>query len=198
MTISLDAPNLAEVGFYLGLLLVVVVSGWTTWRDAKKSLGLVGFSATGFQREIQDLIMVNNIDHAIKLCNSKSHALAGATKPLLTHSRRPGSEWEPKYEEALLRLRGGWTKPVPWLGLVTAVLGRACTVALFLKFAEGLGDYVLVGTAFLFGAMCEGLMRGARNQVVVALPEAELALLETRNLLRGWRRSAVPGEGGSR
>ena len=62
-------------------------------------------NATAFMAQIQKLIMANNIDRAIKLCNAEPHAaLPRVVKAGLTRANRTEKEIENAIDEATLEL----------------------------------------------------------------------------------------------
>ncbi len=80
-------------------------------------------NATAFMAQIQKLIMANNIDRAIKLCNAEPHAaLPRVVKAGLTRANRTDKEIENAIDEATLEV-------VPLLNKRTLYLSMLANVA---------------------------------------------------------------------
>jgi biopolymer transport protein ExbB len=80
-------------------------------------------NATGFMAQIQKLIMANNIDRAIKVCNGHpTAALPRVVKAGLTRASRTEKEIENAIDEVTLEV-------VPWLNKRTNYLGMLANVA---------------------------------------------------------------------
>ena len=88
--------------------------------------------AQAFMAQIQKLIMANNIDRAIKLCNAEPHgALPRVVKAGLTRSNRTEQEIESAVEEATLEvapLVNRRTPYLPMLANVATLLGLLGTI----------------------------------------------------------------------
>lgn len=87
-------------------------------------------NATAFMAQIQKLIMANNIDRAIKLCNAEPHAaLPKVVKAGLTRANRTEKEIEAAIEEAtlevgpLLNKRTGFLPMLANVATLTGLLG---------------------------------------------------------------------------
>lgn len=79
-------------------------------------------NATAFMAQIQKLIMANNIDRAIKICNAEPNAaLARVVKAGLLRANGPKSDIETAVEEATLEVGASITKRVPFLGMLANV-----------------------------------------------------------------------------
>jgi biopolymer transport protein ExbB/TolQ len=79
-------------------------------------------NATAFMGRIQKLIMANNIDRAIKLCNSEpSAALPRVIKAGLTRANRSEKEIESAIDEATLEVGPMVNKRVAYLGMLSNV-----------------------------------------------------------------------------
>jgi biopolymer transport protein ExbB/TolQ len=80
-------------------------------------------NSTAFMAQIQKLIMANNIDRAIKLCNAEPHAaLPRVVKAGLTRANRTEKEIENSIDEATLEVG-------PLIGKRTAYLAMLANVA---------------------------------------------------------------------
>jgi biopolymer transport protein ExbB len=79
-------------------------------------------SATAFMAQIQKLIMANNIDRAIKLCNAEPHAaLPRVVKAGLTRANRTEKEIENAIQEATLEVGPMVNKRTPYLPMLANV-----------------------------------------------------------------------------
>jgi biopolymer transport protein ExbB/TolQ len=79
-------------------------------------------NAIAFMGRIQKLIMANNIDRAIKLCNSEpSAALPRVIKAGLTRANRSEKEIESAIDEATLEVGPMVNKRVAYLGMLSNV-----------------------------------------------------------------------------
>ena len=79
-------------------------------------------NATAFMGRIQKLIMANNIDRAIKLCNSEpSAALPRVIKAGLTRANRSEKEIESAIDEATLEIGPMINKRSAYLGMLSNV-----------------------------------------------------------------------------
>ncbi len=89
-------------------------------------------NATAFMAQIQKLIMANNIDRAIKLCNAEPHAaLPRVVKAGLTRANRTEKEIENAIEEATLEvgpLINKRTAYLPMLANVATLTGLLGTI----------------------------------------------------------------------
>ena len=92
-------------------------------------------NATAFMAQIQKLIMANNIDRAIKLCNAEPHAsLPRVVKAGLTRANRTEKEIENAIEEATLEIGPLLAKRSSYL----AMLGNVATLTGLLGTIMGL------------------------------------------------------------
>jgi biopolymer transport protein ExbB len=89
-------------------------------------------NATAFMAQIQKLVMANNIDRAIKLCNAEPHAvLPRVVKAGLTRANLTEKEIESAVEEAVLEVGPMIGKRTPYLGMlanVATLLGLLGTI----------------------------------------------------------------------
>ncbi len=92
-------------------------------------------NATAFMAQIQKLIMANNIDRAIKLCNAEPHAaLPKVVKAGLTRANRTEKEIENAIDEATLEVGPLVNKRTAYL----AMLANVATLAGLLGTIMGL------------------------------------------------------------
>ena len=89
-------------------------------------------NATAFMAQIQKLIMANNIDRAIKLCNAEPHAaLPKVVKAGLTRANRTEKEIENAIDEATLEIGPAINKRTSYLSMlanVATLLGLLGTI----------------------------------------------------------------------
>jgi len=79
-------------------------------------------NATAFMAQIQKLIMANNIDRAIKLCNAEPHAaLPRVVKGGLTRANRTEKEIENAIDEATLEVGPQINKRTPYLAMLANI-----------------------------------------------------------------------------
>jgi biopolymer transport protein ExbB len=79
-------------------------------------------NATAFMAQIQKLIMANNIDRAIKLCNAEPNAaLPKVVKAGLTRANRTEKEIENAIDEATLEVVPQINKRTPYLNMLANV-----------------------------------------------------------------------------
>jgi biopolymer transport protein ExbB len=79
-------------------------------------------NATAFMAQVQKLIMANNIDRAIKLCNAEPHAaLPKVVKAGLTRANRTEKEIENAIEEATLEVGPLVAKRTAYLAMLANV-----------------------------------------------------------------------------
>jgi len=90
-------------------------------------------NGTAFMAQVQKLIMANNIDRAIKLCNAESNAaLARVLKAGLTRANRGPVEIQNAVDEASLEVIPELEKNTPYLSMwanVSTLLGLLGTIA---------------------------------------------------------------------
>ena len=89
-------------------------------------------NATAFMAQVQKLIMANNIDRAIKLCNAEPHAaLPRVVKAGLTRANRTEKEIENAIDEAILEVGPKVNKRTSYLAMlanVATLLGLLGTI----------------------------------------------------------------------
>jgi biopolymer transport protein ExbB/TolQ len=89
-------------------------------------------NATAFMAQVQKLIMANNIDRAIKLCNAEPHAaLPRVVKAGLTRANRTEKEIENAIDEATLEVGPAVNKRTAYLSMlanVATLLGLLGTI----------------------------------------------------------------------
>jgi biopolymer transport protein ExbB/TolQ len=79
-------------------------------------------NSTAFMAQVQKLIMANNIDRAIKLCNAEPHAaLPRVIKAGLTRANRTEKEIENAIDEATLEVGPRVNKRTPYLSMLANI-----------------------------------------------------------------------------
>jgi biopolymer transport protein ExbB/TolQ len=144
-----------EGGPFMYIILVVSVIGMATIIErGYMILFRYNLNGAAFMAQVQKLIMANNIDRAIKLCNAESNAaLTKVLKAGLTRANRSSTEIQNAVDEATLEV-------IPMLQRRTPYLSMWANVA------------TLIG---LLGTI-SGLVQ-AFKAVAVASPETKQALL---------------------
>jgi biopolymer transport protein ExbB len=112
-----------EGGAFMWIILIVFVFAMAI---AFERLFFVVFraniNATAFMAQIQKLIMANNIDRAIKLCNAEPHAmLPKVVKAGLTRANRTEKELENAITEVTLEIAPQVNKRTSYLGMLANV-----------------------------------------------------------------------------
>jgi biopolymer transport protein ExbB/TolQ len=128
-------------GPFMYLILVISVIAMATVFERGYMI-LVKFNINGaaFMAQIQKLVMANNIDRAIKLCNAESDAaLTKVLKAGLTRANRSALEIQNSVDEATLEAIPQLQKRTPYLGMwanVATLTGLLGTIqGLVLAFA---------------------------------------------------------------
>ena len=169
-------------------------------------------NGTAFMAQIQKLIMANNIDRAIKLCNAEPNAaLPRVLKAGLTRANRGDIEIQNAVEEAVLEVFPKLAKRTPFLSMLanvatlTGLLGtiqglimafeavaRASAETKQTMLASGIsvamfttasGLIVAIPTLVLFSII--------QSQTTKIMNEIDLYALKTVNLLGARRRSEL-------
>ena len=121
-------------GPFMYIILVVSVIAMATIIE-RGYMVLFRFNLNGaaFMAQIQKLIMANNIDRAIKLCNAESNAaLTKVLKAGLTRANRSTVEIQNAVDEATLEVIPQIQKRTPYLGMwanVATLIGLLGTIS---------------------------------------------------------------------
>jgi biopolymer transport protein ExbB/TolQ len=172
-------------------------------------------NGTAFMAQIQKLIMANNIDRAIKLCNAEPNAaLPRVLKAGLTRANRGDTEIENAVEEAVREVFPALTKRtgyLPMLANVATLTGLLGTIqGLILAFeavahasAETKQTMLASGISVAMVTTASGLVVAIPTLVLHAIiagqttkimNEIDLYALKTVNLLSARRRGALKEE----
>lgn len=202
-----------EGGFFMWPILVC---GVIAMAIAFERLFLIVFraniNATAFMAQIQKLIMANNIDRAIKLCNAEPHAaLPKVVKAGLTRANRTEKEIESAIEEATLEVGPALNKRTSYLSTLanvatlTGLLGTIMGLVLAFEAvahasAETKQTLLAAGIAVAMYTTAGGLIVAiptlVLHSVVLArtnkiLDDVDQYGLKTLNLLTARRRGAL-------
>lgn len=175
-------------------------------------------NGTAFMAQVQKLIMANNIDRAIKLCNAEPNAaLPRVLKAGLTRANRGDKEIENAVEESvrevfpLLTKRTGY---LPMLANVATLTGLLGTIqGLIIAFeavahasAETKQTLLASGISVAMFTTATGLTIAIptlvlhaiiANQTTKIMNDIDLYALKTVNLLGARRRGALKEDGAS-
>jgi biopolymer transport protein ExbB/TolQ len=128
-------------GPFMYLILVISVVAMATGLERGYMILLrYNINGAAFMAQIQKLVMANNIDRAIKLCNAESDAaLTKVLKAGLTRANRSSLEIQNSVDEATLEIIPQLLKRTPYLGMwanVATLTGLLGTIqGLVLAFA---------------------------------------------------------------
>jgi biopolymer transport protein ExbB len=128
-------------GPFMYLILVIsVIAMATVFERGYMILFRYNINGAAFMAQIQKLVMANNIDRAIKLCNAESDAaLTKVLKAGLTRANRSALEIQNSVDEATLETIPQLQKRTPYLGMwanVATLTGLLGTIqGLVLAFA---------------------------------------------------------------
>ena len=115
------------------ILVVSVIAMATVIERGYMILFRFNLNGAAFMAQIQKLIMANNIDRAIKLCNAESNAaLTKVLKAGLTRANRRTEDIQTAVEEATLEVVPMLQKRTPYLGMwanVATLLGLLGTIS---------------------------------------------------------------------
>ena len=131
-------------------------------------------NATAFMSQIQKLIMANNIDRAIKLCNAEPHAaLPKVVKAGLTRANRTEKEIENAIDEATLEVSPILNKRTGYLAMlanVATLLGLLGTVLGLIQAFEAVAHASAEMKQTLLAAGISIAMYTTAGGLMVAIP----------------------------
>ncbi len=108
--------------FMYGILFVSVIAAAVAIERGYMILLRYNLNGAAFMAQVQKLIMANNIDRAIKLCNAESNAaLTKVLKAGLTRANRSPEEIQNAVDEATLEVIPMLQKRTPYLGMLANV-----------------------------------------------------------------------------
>ncbi len=173
-------------------------------------------NGTAFMAQIQKLIMANNIDRAIKLCNAEPHAaLPRVLKAGLTRANRSEVEIQNAVDEAVLEVfpqlnkRSGY---LPMLANVATLTGLLGTIQGLIQAFEAVAHASAESKQTLLAAGISTAMFTTASGLVVAIPtlvlhsivmarttkimdDVDQFALKTVNLLGARRRGTLKEDG---
>ncbi len=172
-------------------------------------------NGTAFMAQIQKLIMANNIDRAIKLCNAEPNsALPRVLKAGLTRANRGDIEIQNAVEEAVLEVFPKLAKRTPFLSMlanVATLTGLLGTIQGLIMAFEAVARASAETKQTMLAAGISTAMFTTASGLVVAIPtlvlfsiiqsqttkimnEIDLYALKTVNLLGARRRGSLKEE----
>ncbi len=115
------------------ILVISVIAMATVIERGYMILFRYNLNGAAFMAQVQKLIMANNIDRAIKLCNAESNAaLTKVLKAGLTRANRSALEIQNAVDEATLEVIPQLQKRTPYLGMwanVATLVGLLGTIS---------------------------------------------------------------------
>ena len=175
-------------------------------------------NGTAFFAQIQKLIMANNIDRAIKLCNAEPNAaLPRVLKAGLTRANRSDTEIQNAVEEAILEVFPQLGKRTPYLAMlanVATLTGLLGTIQGLIMAFEAVAHASAETKQTLLAAGISTAMFTTMSGLIVAIPtlifssiivdkttkimdDVDQYALKTVNLLGARRRGTLEKEGAS-
>ncbi len=172
-------------------------------------------NGTAFMAQIQKLIMANNIDRAIKLCNAEPNAaLPRVLKAGLTRANRGDIEIQNAVEEAVLEVFPKLSKRTPFLSMLanvatlTGLLGtiqglimafeavaRASAETKQTMLASGISVAMFTTASGLVVAIPTLVLHSIiQSQTTKIMNDIDLYALKTVNLLGARRRGSLKEE----
>ncbi|MFH1467732.1 MAG: MotA/TolQ/ExbB proton channel family protein [Pseudomonadota bacterium] len=172
-------------------------------------------NGTAFMAQVQKLIMANNIDRAIKLCNAEPNAaLPRVLKAGLTRANRGDVEIQNAVEEAVLEVYPKLGKRTPFLAMLanvatlTGLLGtiqglimafeavaRASAETKQTMLASGISVAMFTTAAGLIVAIPTLVLHSLiQGQTTKIMNDIDLYALKTVNLLGARRRGSLKEE----
>lgn len=173
-------------------------------------------NGTAFMAQIQKLIMANNIDRAIKLCNAEPHAaLPRVLKAGLTRANRSEVEIQNAVDEAVLEVFPALNKRsnyLPMLANVATLTGLLGTIQGLIMAFEAVAHASAESKQTLLAAGISTAMFTTASGLVVAIPtlvlhsivmarttkimdDVDQFALKTVNLLGARRRGTLKEDG---
>ena len=175
-------------------------------------------NGTAFFAQIQKLIMANNIDRAIKLCNAEPNAaLPRVLKAGLTRANRSDTEIQNAVEEAILEVFPQLSKRTAYLSMlanVATLTGLLGTIQGLIMAFEAVAHASAETKQTLLAAGISTAMFTTMSGLIVAIPtlvfnsiivdkttkimdDVDQYALKTVNLLGARRRGTLEKEGAS-
>ena len=210
----------SEGGFWMHPILAMSVIGLGVMLERFIFLYFkYNINAAAFMAQIQKLVMANNIDRAIKLCNAEPNAaLPRVLKSGLTRANRGEVEIENAINESQLEVNPNLTKRTPYLAMlanVATLTGLLGTIQGLIQAFEAVdnanaaakSEMLAAGIAVAMFTTMMGLMVAIptlilasiiQNKTTKILDEVDLYSVKTINLLGARRRGTLADEGAAK
>jgi biopolymer transport protein ExbB len=201
--------------FMYVILVVSVIAMATVIERGYMILFRYNLNGAAFMAQIQKLIMANNIDRAIKLCNAEPNAaLPRVLKAGLTRANRGDIEIQNAVEEAVLEVFPKLAKRTPFLSMlanVATLTGLLGTIQGLIMAFEAVARASAETKQTMLAAGISTAMFTTASGLIVAIPtlvlfsiiqaqttkimnEIDLYALKTVNLLGARRRGSLKEE----
>jgi biopolymer transport protein ExbB/TolQ len=187
------------------ILIVSVIAAATVVERGYMVLVRFNINGASFMAQIQKLVMANNIDRAIKLCNAESTAaLTRVLKAGLTRANRGQTEIENAVEEATLEVLPQVKKRTAYLSMwanVATLAFKAVGAAAAADKQEMLANGISVAmytTAFglvvaIPTMICHSVIENRTKNLIQDIDQYSVKLI---NLLTAHKRGTLKDEGG--
>ncbi|MCP4872673.1 MAG: MotA/TolQ/ExbB proton channel family protein [Proteobacteria bacterium] len=207
-----------EGGEFMYVILVIsVIAMATVIERGYMILFRYNINGAAFMAQIQKLVMANNIDRAIKLCNAESNsALTRVLKAGLTRANRSALEIQNAVDEATLETIPMLQKRTPYLGMwanvatLTGLLGTISGLVIAFKavataapeekqqmLAQGI-SVAMYTTAFGLVVAIPTMIAHSiiTNRTVKLIDEIDQYSVKLINLLTARQRGTLKEDGG--
>jgi len=207
-----------EGGEFMYIILVIsVIAMATVIERGYMILFRYNINGAAFMAQIQKLVMANNIDRAIKLCNAESNsALTRVLKAGLTRANRSALEIQNAVDEATLETIPMLQKRTPYLGMwanvatLTGLLGTISGLVIAFKavataapeekqqmLAQGI-SVAMYTTAFGLVVAIPTMIAHSiiANRTVKLIDEIDQYSVKLINLLTARQRGTLKEDGG--
>jgi len=187
----MEALTLGIIATVLAPLFVGAMLVWAIILRVSVPLPLI-INVSAFTSQVQKLIMANNIDRAIKLCNAaKSESCdppyANAVKALLARSNRPQEDRDIEHQAGvgkLNRLRADMIRRAVRTGVKTSAARIVALIPLLALAWQTWWALLVVVLCLLLVPLADRLARGGYTSVIKHVDEALTGLDTVHALLR--------------
>ncbi|HCP47122.1 MAG TPA: MotA/TolQ/ExbB proton channel family protein [Deltaproteobacteria bacterium] len=156
------------------ILLVSVIAAATVIERAYMVLFRYNLNGAAFMAQVQKLIMANNIDRAIKLCNAESNAaLTRVLKAGLTRANRSAMEIQNAVDEATLEIIPQMQKRTAYLSMwanVATLTGLLGTISGLVQAFKAVGAAAAADKQEMLAKGISVAMYTTAYGLVVAIP----------------------------
>jgi len=206
-------------GFFMWPILVCAIFALAiTFERLYYIIFRANINGTAFMAQVQKLIMANNIDRAIKLCNAEPNAaLPKVLKAGLTRANRSEQEIQNAVDESILEVFPKLNKRTPFLPMlanVATLTGLLGTIQGLILAFEAVAHASAETKQALLASGISTAMFTTAGGLVVAIPililhsivqsrtvkiqdEIDQFALKTVNLLSARRRGTLKEDGGA-